>query len=70
MSALLAALLRPLKAVLRLAAIWFLGKAAGRSEAKKQELEAYVDTSKRLDSIKPISGSDDAFKWLRDRAKH
>jgi hypothetical protein len=69
MSALLAALLKPLEAVLRLVAIWFWGRAAGRSEATKQELEAYVDTSKRLDSVEPIAGSDDALKWLRERAK-
>jgi hypothetical protein len=55
--------------MLRLVAIWFWGRAAGRSEATKQELEAYVDTSKRLNSVEPISGSDDALKWLRDRAK-
>lgn len=70
MSALLAALLRPLEAVLRLAAIWFWGRAAGRGEAKKQELETYADTAKRIDHVEPIAGSDDALKWLRDRAKH
>jgi hypothetical protein len=69
MSMRLSALLRLLEAVLRLVAIWFWGRAAGRSEATKQELEAYVDTSKRLNSVEPISGSDDALKWLRDRAK-
>jgi len=69
MSALLAALLRSLLAVLRLVAIWFWGRAAGRNEATKQEFEAYVDTSKRLNSVEPISGSDDALKWLRNRSK-
>jgi hypothetical protein len=69
MSALLAALLKLLEAGLRLATIWFSGKVAGRREAKKQELEAYADTAKRIDHVEPISNSDDALKWLRDRAK-
>jgi hypothetical protein len=69
MSALLAALIKPLEAMLRLLVIWISGKAAGRREGTIKELREYADTSKRIDHVEPVSSSDDALKWLRDRAK-
>ena len=55
----LAAIINPLLALL---AAWFGGKKA----AQVEELKSYVETSKRMDRVDP---ADDAFKWLRDRAK-
>ena len=56
---LLAAIINPLLALL---AAWIGGKKA----AQVEELKSYVETSKRMDRVDP---ADDAFKWLRDRAK-
>jgi hypothetical protein len=65
-SAFLAALLKPLAALL---AAWFGGKAAGRDAAKIEELQGYAETSKRIDAIGPMPDPDAAAEWLRQRAK-
>jgi hypothetical protein len=65
MTALLAALLKPLADLL---AAWFGGKAAGRDAAKIEELQSYADTSKKIDEVKPMPDPD-AIEWLRQRAK-
>jgi len=67
MNALLASLLKPL---LTLLAAWFGGKAAGRQAAKIEELQAYAETSKRIDAVGPMPDADAAAEFLRDRAKH
>jgi hypothetical protein len=67
MSAFLASLLKP---VLVLLAAWFGGKKAGRDAAKIEELQAYAETSQKINSIQPISSADAAADFLRDRAKH
>lgn len=67
MSAFLASLLRPL---LTLLAAWFGGKAAGRQAAKIEELQSYVDTTKRMDAVGNMSDAHAAGEWLRNRAKH
>jgi hypothetical protein len=66
MTALLAALLKP---VLTLLAAWFSGNKAGRDAAKVEELEAYVQTSKKINGVKSVSDPDAAAEWLRQRAK-
>jgi hypothetical protein len=66
MTALLAALLKP---VLTLLAAWFGGNKAGRDAAKVKELEAYVETSQKINSVEPISDADAAADFLRQRAK-
>jgi hypothetical protein len=67
MSAFLASLLKPL---LTLLAAWFGGKAAGRQAAKIEELQSYVDTTKRMDEVGRMSDADAAIDFLRNRAKH
>jgi len=67
MTSLLASLLKPL---LTLLAAWFGGKAAGRQAAKIEELEAYAETSKRIDEVGPVPDAHAAAEWLRNRAKH
>ena len=67
MNALLASLLKPLLVLL---AAWFGGKKAGRDAAKIEELQAYAETSKRIDAVKPVPDPHAALEWLRDRAKH
>jgi len=66
MIALLAALLKP---VLTLLAAWFGGNKAGRDAAKIKELQRYVQTSQKINSVKPISDADSAGEWLRQRAQ-
>ena len=66
MTALLAALLKP---VLTLLAAWFGGNKAGRDAAKIKELQGYVETSQKINSVQPISDPDIAAKWLRNRSK-
>ena len=66
MSAFLASLLRPL---LTLLAAWFGGKAAGRQAAKIEELQSYVDTTKRMDAVGHMSDAHAAGEWLRNRAQ-
>lgn len=66
MTALLAALLKP---VLTLLAAWFGGNKAGRDVAKIKELQGYVETSKKINSVEPISDADAAADFLRQRAK-
>ena len=66
MTAFLASLLKP---VLTLLAAWLGGKKAGRDAAKVEELEAYVETSQKINSVQPISDPDAAGEWLRQRAK-
>ena len=67
MTSLLASLLKPM---LTLLAAWFGGKAAGRQAAKIEELQAYAETSKRIDAVGPMPDADAAGEWLRNRAKH
>jgi hypothetical protein len=67
MTSLLTSLLKPL---LTLLAAWFGGKAAGRQAAKIEELQSYVDTSKRINEVGPMPDPDAAAEWLRNRAKH
>jgi hypothetical protein len=67
MTSLLASLLKPL---LTLLAAWFGGKAAGRQAAKIEELQSYVETSQKINSVEPISDADAAADFLRNRAKH
>ena len=66
MTSLLASLLKPL---LTLLAAWFGGKAAGRQAAKIEELQSYVETSQKINSVEPISDPDAAGEWLRQRAQ-
>lgn len=66
MNAFLASLLKPLLVLL---AAWFSGKKAGRDAAKIEELQAYADTSKRIDTVGPMPDPDAAAEWLRHRAK-
>jgi len=66
MTALLAALLKP---VLTLLAAWLGGNKAGRDASKVKELEAYVETSQKINSVEPISDPDAAAEWLRQRAQ-
>lgn len=66
MTALLVALLKP---VLTLLAAWFGGNKAGRDAAKIKELQGYVETSQKINSVQPISDHDAAGEWLRQRAK-
>jgi hypothetical protein len=66
MTAFLASLLKP---VLTLLAAWFGGNKAGRDAAKIEELKAYADTSRKINSVKPMSDPDAAGEWLRQRAK-
>jgi hypothetical protein len=60
MSKFLAAIINPLLALL---AAWLGGKKA----AQVEELKSYVETSKKIDAVKP--DADAALEWLRDRAK-
>ena len=66
MMAFLASLLKPVAVLL---ASWFGGKKAGRDAAKIEELKAYADTSRKINSVQPMSDPDAAGEWLRQRAK-
>lgn len=66
MTSLLASLLKPLLVML---AAWFGGKKAGRDAAKIEELQAYADTSKRIDEVGPVPDAHAAGEWLRRRAE-
>ena len=66
MSSFLASLLKPLLVLL---AAWFSGKKAGRDAAKIEELQAYAETSKRIDAVGPVPDPDAAAEWLRRRAE-
>ena len=66
MTAFLASLLKP---VLTLLAAWFGGKAAGRNAAKIEELQNYVETSQKINSVQPMSDFNFAAEFLRNRAK-
>jgi hypothetical protein len=66
MTALLAALLKP---VLTLLTAWFGGNKAGRDAAKIKELQGYVQTSQKINSVEPISDPDAAADFLRQRAQ-
>lgn len=66
MIAFLASLLKPVAALL---AAWLGGKKAGRDAAKIEELQAYADTSKRIDAVEPVPDPHAAAEWLRQRAK-
>ena len=66
MTALLSALLKP---VLTLLAVWFGRKAAARNAARVKELQGYVETSQKINSVEPISDPDAAGEWLRQRAQ-
>jgi len=66
MIALLAALLKP---VLTLLAAWFGGNKAGRDAAKIKELQRYVQTSQKINSVEPMPDADAAGEWLRQRAQ-
>lgn len=52
-----------------LAASWFNGKKTAQADAKREELEAYVKTRKRMDEIGRMSDADAAREWLRERGK-
>jgi hypothetical protein len=65
MTSLLASLLKPLLVLL---AAWFGGKKAGRDAAKIEELQAYAETSKRIDNVGPTDAAA-AAEWLRRRAE-
>jgi len=67
MTSLLASLVKPLLVLL---AAWFGGKKAGRDAAKIEELQAYAETSKRIDAVGPVPDAHAAAEWLRNRAKH
>lgn len=66
MMALLASLLKPVAALL---AAWLGGKKAGRDAAKIEGLQAYADTSKRINAVGPMPDPHAAAEWLRHRAK-
>ena len=67
MSSFLASLLKPLLVLL---AAWSSGKKAGKDAAKIEELQSYVDTTKRMDAVGNMSDAHAAGEWLRNRAKH
>jgi hypothetical protein len=67
--ALISALLTPLAALAALIISWFGGRKAAEAEAKVEELEAHVETRKRMDKV--VVGDDPAVlrEWLRERGK-
>lgn len=66
MSSFIASLFKPL---LTFFATWFAGRSAGKAAAKIEELQAYAETSKRIDAVGPVPDADAAAEWLRQRAK-
>jgi hypothetical protein len=55
--------------VAALAASWLGGRKSAQTDAKKEELEGYVETRKRMDEVD--AGDDPAVlrEWLRERGK-
>lgn len=53
-----------------LAASYFGGRKAAKSDAKVEELKDYVETRERMDAVGRMSDADAARDWLRDRGKH
>jgi hypothetical protein len=62
------ALVKLITAILSVMSGWFAGRAAGRQAAKIEELQSYVDTTKRMDAVGHMSDAD-AIEWLRNRSK-
>jgi hypothetical protein len=52
-----------------LTAIWFGGRRSGRTEAKIEDAENYVETRKKMDETGRMSDADAAREWLHDRSK-
>jgi len=53
--------------VAALAASWFGGRQAAKTDAKRKELEGYVKTRKRMDQV-DIDDAGNADRWLHERA--
>jgi hypothetical protein len=58
-----------LKSILTFLAAWSAGRSSGLKEAEIKELKGYAETSKKIDSVKPMSDPDAAAEWLRQRSK-
>ena len=52
-----------------LAASWFGGKRKAQTNAKIREVNEYVETRKRLDTIEPTSDPAAAREWLQRRGE-
>lgn len=55
--------------VVALAASWFGGKRKAQTNAKIREVNEYVETRKRLDTIEPTSDPAAAREWLQRRGE-
>jgi len=55
--------------VLALVSTWLGGRRSGKTAAKAEELNEYVETRKRLDEIDGDRSPDDDRDWLRDRGE-
>ena len=58
-----------LSALTVMLASWFGGRNAAKTDAKREELQAYADTRERMDEVGRMSDADAARDWLRERAK-
>jgi len=63
------ALVKLITAILSVMSGWFAGRAAGLKTAKIEELQSYVDTTKRMDAVGHMSDAHAAGEWLRNRAQ-
>ncbi len=55
--------------VLALVSTWLGGRISGKTAAKAEELNEYVETRKRMDQIDGDRSPDDDRDWLRDRGE-
>lgn len=54
--------------IVALLSIWFGGKKAGKNAAKAEELNEYIETRKRMDTVDHDT-ADSSREWLRSRGE-
>ncbi len=63
----IAALWKPLAALLAVLGVYGKGRADARQKAKQRDLEAYRETRERMDAAPRHTDADAWRRWLRER---